>query len=509
MQAKLLLPILLAGAIAGADTDTNSSKDERVLGVYIFHRHGDRTAKAWKPVNLTALGADQAHSSGAYYRSRYVRPDPARGPGPVVVGAHAGAARPISPDTAVPAQLAVTAPRDPVLYSSALAFLQGLYPPLAAAAAADERLANGSRVAAPLGGYQYVPVDPVGDGDSADRPEDNAWLQGGSGCVNAEVSSNGYFASAEYRATYDGSLDFYRRLLPVVNATYDEDAVSFKNAYSIFDLINVATIHNASIPSSSLLTPAALARLYSLASAHEWNLAYNASEPVRAMAGAVLAGQVVDALQAIVDAKPKAPRLHAQFGAYGTFMAFFGLARLPAASPDFYGICNYASSMAFELVTDAPIGAKVRDDDVAVRFLFANGTAAEHGLEAYPLFGQDRLTLPWHDFKAAMSKFAIVDSEHWCGLCGKTDGKCASTATAALDGNAFSRASSDKGVSRPVAGVIGALVTLVVILAVQAAVMLFGGLRLVKKSTLAGAHQSGVGVEAAGAKSGAALARPG
>lgn len=270
----------------------------------------------------------------------------------------------------------------------------------------------------------------------------------------------------------------------------------------VFDLVNVATIHNTSIPGDHLLDRPTLARLYDLASVHEWNLAYNASEPVRAIAGSVLAGQVVDALQDIVDGKSSAPRFNAQFGAYGTFMAFFGLAQLPAASPDFYGICDYASSMAFELVTSVA-GAKPKPEDIGVRFLFANGTAAEKGLKAFPLFGQSKDLLPWADFKAGMGKFAIADTAHWCTLCGNTDGKCAGNSTSSGGGATSQDADgsgSGSGVSRPVAGVIGALVTLVVVLGLQAAVMLFGGLRLVKKSTLAGARR-GAETSEAGVKS--------
>ncbi|KJZ73475.1 hypothetical protein HIM_07031 [Hirsutella minnesotensis 3608] len=333
------------------------------------------------------------------------------------------------------------------------------------------------------------------------RPEPgrrNAWLQGGSGCTNAEISSNGYLSSAEYRRDYDGSLAFYRSLLPVINGTYGDKDATFKNGYSIFDLINVASIHNASIPSSSLLTPEVRARLYNLASAHEWNLAYNASEPVRAIAGQVLAGQILDSLQALVDAKPGTPRFHAQFGAYGTFMAFFGLAQLPAVSSDFYGICEYASSMAFELVTSVPANTKPKPEDISVRFLFANGTASEDTLKSYPLFGQSRATISWNDFKNGMSKFAIADTEHWCNTCGKKDGKCASSNTSASsdDGSSRAKVSGNSGISKPVAGVIGALVTLVVILGIQAAVMFLGGLRLVKKSTLAGVYRSSLGTEA-------------
>lgn len=263
---------------------------------------------------------------------------------------------------------------------------------------------------------------------------------------------------------------------------------------AVFDLVNVAKIHNSSIPSEDLLTDPTLNELYSLASIHEWNLAYNKSEPVRAIAGSVLGGQIVDALQTLVDGE-KGPKLNIQFGAYGTFMAFFGLASLPAASPDFLGICNYASSMTFELVTNATAPTA---DDISVRFYFSNGTAAENEPKLFPLFGQQETTLKWNDFKDGMAGFSIKDDQHWCQLCGNSDGACASSNSTSDSGSDTSSASSGSGngVSKPVAGVIGALVTLVVILGIQAAVMLLGGLRLVKKSTLARGGSAAGGVKA-------------
>jgi hypothetical protein len=256
----------------------------------------------------------------------------------------------------------------------------------------------------------------------------------------------------------------------------------------VFDLINVARIHNSSIPSDNLLKESTLDKLYNLASIHEWNLAYNSSEPVRAIAGSVLGGQIIEALEPLAEGK-KAPKVNIQFGAYGAFMAFFGLAGLDKASSDFMGIVDYASSMAFELVTNA---TNPTADDVSVRFYFANGTAAENTPKLFPLFGDDSTTISWKDFKAGMSEFAIEDTKHWCKLCGNTDGDCASN-SGDDDDSASSSSNSDgssNGVSKPVAGVIGALVTLVVILGAQAAVLLLGGLRLVKKSTLAPADTS-------------------
>ncbi|KAH6898506.1 histidine phosphatase superfamily [Thelonectria olida] len=473
MQAKLSILLALSSSLS-------LTAAEDVLGVYIFHRHGDRTAKAWKPVNFTALGAEQVYSSGSYYRGRYV-----------TAGADFKISG-LSSDTAVLSQIEVTAPVDAVLQNSALVFLQGLYPPTGHV----ETLANGSRVEAPLDGYQYIPVNSIESAASAKDSENSAWLQGNSGCNNAEVSSNDYFTSSEYAKTYDGSKSFYSGLLPVVNGTFSKDEATFKNGYTIFDLINVATIHNSSIPSDDLLNESTLDKLYNLASIHEWNLAYNSSTPVRSIAGAVLAGQILEALEPLAKGEKGNAKFNIQFGAYGTFMAFFGLAQLHKADSDFMGVCNYASSMTFELVTNA---TKPTADDVSVRFYFSNGTAAEEEPKLFPLFNQEKTTLSWADFKSGMSDFAIEDDQHWCKLCGNTDGLCASNSTSTTsddDSSSQSSSGSGSGISKPVAGVIGALVTLAVILGLQAAFLLLGGFRLVKKARLAPSSSAAGGVKA-------------
>ena len=258
-------------------------------------------------------------------------------------------------------------------------------------------------------------------------------------------------------------------------------------------------IHNQTVPSSDLITNGTFNKLQTLASLHEWNLAYNASEPARAIAGAVLAGQILDSLTSIVNGTASAPLFNAQFGAYGVFMSFFGLADLPKANSDFYGICDYASSMTFELITNST-AAKPSADDISVRFLFSNGTASQHGLTQYPLFGGSDQTISWKAFSDGMSKFAVTDNKGYCGLCGSSSAVCAANSTASTSGNGNNNddsgsGSSSGGMSKVVAGVIGALVTLVVVLGLEALVLLVGGLRLVKKSTLVASR----GVETAAA----------
>jgi hypothetical protein len=275
-------------------------------------------------------------------------------------------------------------------------------------------------------------------------------------------------------------------------------------------LINVAQIHNSSYSGSDLITDEAFGRLASLADTHEWALAYNESESVanntRAVSAMVLAGEVVEFLNQTITGAGK-QKVGIQFGAYATFSSFFGLADLETAHPDLRNVVDYASSMTFELFTNASATVSSANypsvDDIYVRFLFSNSTAsAENEPTAYALFGGDQDVVSWNDFTTGMDKFAISSNERWCNICGNTDGACAAYGSdASSNGNASASSSSNKeskssnGLSPVVNGVIGAMVTLAVILGLEALVLLVGGYRVVSKKTLASSvsqvHASG------------------
>lgn len=206
---------------------------EIVLGVYVFHRHGDRTPKALAPTNLTDLGYAQVYSSGQFYRDRYISSDAAVG----ISG--------INVDIVKQSQLTVSTPQDNVLMNSAQGFLQGLYPPAAGEA---QTLRNGTTVDAPLNGYQLIPISTVSSGSSVSsipkmivqgwrkltvlQSEDSGWLQDATDCGAAETSSNNYFYSTEYNDLLDQTRDFYQSLLPVVSDTFNSSYLTYKNAYS-------------------------------------------------------------------------------------------------------------------------------------------------------------------------------------------------------------------------------------------------------------------------------------
>lgn len=354
--------------------------------------------------------------------------------------------------------------------------------------------------------------------------EDSEWLQGSSGCANAVASSNEYLQSPEYLDLLNKTGPFYQSLLPVYNTTFTSKTATYQNAYTsayspsfsshhpnyygisltvpVFDYVHVSQIHNQTIPSDSLLTNDTTHQLQTLADAHEWGLAYNSSDPVRAIAGAVLAGQILQALNTTLSA-PLSPtstqRLTIQFGAYGAFMSFFGLANLTAASENFRGIVDYASSIAFELVTNATVNgtgapATIDPDDVSVRFLFSNGTASDTNVpQVYPLFGQSETTISWNDFAAGMSNFSIDDTASWCQACGNTTGVCASDSSSSSGSGSGSGSTSSKSTSKISPGVaagigILSLFGLILLIGIVAAL---AGFRVVRKGAKGAANGTG------------------
>lgn len=194
------------------------------------------------------------------------------------------------------------------------------------------------------------------------------------------------------------------------------------------------------------------------------------------------------------------PKLGVQFGAYGTFQSYFGLAGLSELSGDpgvmFQQIPDYASAAAWELYTNSSSNTSTTTVDpsqVFVRFLFHNGTTtSDADLVPYPLFGSNNVDMSWNDFVSGSNAFSVGTTEKWCQVCGNSTGSCAEYAGSA-NGGPPPRASnkSGSGISNAVAGVIGAMVTLGVIFLVEALVLLVGGLRLVRKRKGAGQMTNG------------------
>ncbi|KAF4471905.1 acid phosphatase [Fusarium albosuccineum] len=470
MYSKALssIPLGLLFSTAAAGT---------IHGVVVFSRHGDRSTKWYGAQSLTSLGAEQNFQVGSDYRSRYLSSDSDH----QILG--------VSEDEYKPSQIFASAPDQGILMNTATAFLQGLYPPLADLdpEIASQTLNNGSQSQAPLDGYQYVRLHTIND-----NSPDTIWIKGDDSCPKYVKASKAFKDSAVFAEREEETKDFYAGFYDVLSdGVYNlkPENMTYANAYNIFDLVNVARIHNSSSPARNV-SDDDLFQLRTLADSAELGQNWNESDPARAIGAETLSGAVLTQLNETVSSAGKL-KFSLFAGSYDTFLAFFGLAGLLDESPDFYGLPDYASTMAFELFTDddADEFPENPENDMRVRWLFRNSTFGD--LETYPLFGSDEDSLPWSRFVSEMEERAITDVGDWCSKCGAEEDFCAAYETD--DDDNAERESKDGGskggMSNAVAGVIGAMVTLGVVAIVGAVAFVL--MRRRKTPAAAAANEKG------------------
>jgi prostatic aicd phosphatase len=421
---------------------SQSTSGETVHGVVIFSRHGDRTWKGAPPTALTVVGQNQLFNSGEFWHSRYLN------------SSSSSQISGISPDSYDPSQLYASAPDEPVLVTSGQAFLQGLYPP---DEAVSTKLANGTTIEAPLGGYQYAPIHTVDD-----QSAQALWLKGDDSCPSnaqalSEVSNPDLEKSTKafYQSFYN---DIFAGVMPRAN-------LSYANAYSIFDYINVGVVHNDTI--AKAVSSEQLFQLRTLADSHEWALNGNFTSPSDPLAvgGRTLASKILQQLENVVTAKGASQQFSLLVSSYDSFLTFFSLTDLEKENSDFFGLPDYGSAMVFELFSqssDFPSSEK----DLSVRFLFRNGTTSQGDPKAFPLFQAASTTMSYPDFKSKISGISIKTTEEWCASCGSPESFCFSTGDTIIitpsSGFQSSPSSSSSKLTPTQAGVVGAMVTLAV-----------------------------------------------
>lgn len=158
----------------------------------------------------------------------------------------------------------------------------------------------------------------------------------------------------------------------------------------------------------------------------------------------------------------------------------------------FRGLPEYGSSMTFEIFSQSR-GANTPADypdpsEIWVRFSFRNGSTfgedrANATLQAYPLFGRgpSQADMRWSEFVHEMDQLSGgLTIKSWCETCGAPSLFCYGFNASGPNGFDFSSGGDDDNdgpVSPVVAGVIGALVSLVVAGLILAAFMFLLGVR--------------------------------
>jgi hypothetical protein len=199
--------------------------------------------------------------------------------------------------------------------------------------------------------------------------------------------------SAGFKQRIEETRPFYQSLWDELDTVYGYELIdlNFANAYNIFDLLNVASIHNAS--HNGTVSDEALTQLRTLADKWKYGMAYNIEDSARSISGQAFAGGVLQQPDQIVSSQGKL-KFSQLAGSYDAFLAFFILSNLTAVSDDFYGLPDYASTMAFELFATEDITSFPSDEaSLRVRFVFQNGSTEGDVPQAYPLFASgERVT---------------------------------------------------------------------------------------------------------------------
>ncbi|KAJ3556951.1 hypothetical protein NM688_g1744 [Phlebia brevispora] len=207
-----------------------------VVGTVMVVRGGDRL---WQPMyyyqdqpsisaaSLTPLGEAQEVDLGALLRSIYLDDS-----SPSFIHGFSGNASLYNS-----AQVTIRADATDTsggLFESAVALGQGLWPPTAAE---NFQIANGSIIVSPLGGYQYTMVTPV-------DPSLDFTINGVLDCVNFWNRAQQLIATPPFL----NANEQIQQLVPQLESFIPEGVFDYEfpvqDVGSIFDYINVQTIHN-------------------------------------------------------------------------------------------------------------------------------------------------------------------------------------------------------------------------------------------------------------------------
>ncbi|KAE8149147.1 histidine phosphatase superfamily [Aspergillus avenaceus] len=482
---------LLVVLTALSSTLSASAQDlkEQVWAVFAYNLHGDSIPSALpRPKVLTPLGANEVYATGSFFRDRYV-------------AIHGNDSRPntriqgLSPYLLDNEDVDVVSTTHPTGVASAQAFMQGLYPPLEKTLNAKTyfdssyRLANGSLVTAPLGGYQYPQINTL---DTAVDPR-SIKVEGQTACSMHQVANTEYKSSPEVQRIKQDSAAFYSKIYPqVLSGVLDRSSANYANALYISEYLDYQQLHNSTLlhnmNQEDIDRARSLADHYVFATNGDVNsTGVIGSEIIRTVAGRTLASSILEAFSNNVAYRGINKKMTLMFGGYEPAVALASLLQLASPKHDnFYGRPTPGASMVFELYSLESEPQPVYPDpsQLYIRFLLRNGTQSP-SFQGYPLFGHgpSNIAIPYTEFQAEVERFSLGSTKEWCLVCNSQASFCSG-----ILNETETELDCKKGLNPAVAGVIGAVVTLVTVSLVGIAGFLACGYRLnrMRKSSLGG-----------------------
>lgn len=400
-----------------------------LAGIVILTRHGDRQGFYQSPktysasqTNLTVLGYQQEYQNGQDLRSTYLT----------------GTQKPIkgiATDIAQDAQLSVEADgagEGEVIIDSANALLQGLYPPFNDSIT----LANSSVIS--WDRTQLIRVNTI--------EEDDFSLEGWTDCNSWTSRLNAWYESKDFLAQSNIANPFFASLKNVLG----NRPATLVNAWNLYDFLNVNYIHNATIMNQISSEQLAQARYW--ANYHESG-SFSDPNPsnIGNIAGQTMIPGLLTDIQQIANSTNPLKIAYTAIS-YKPFLSLFSMWKSGESLSN--NIVDYASTIVIEVQTDNTLN-----------FVFRNGTQGD--FEPVQVLGSMQ-NLPINTFMNEMEKYQLPTLASWCDACSTTEERGCNTLAALNGTGGAGYASIDSTIGRHrvspvVAGVIGAMVTLAVV----------------------------------------------
>ncbi|PPQ80102.1 hypothetical protein CVT25_001470 [Psilocybe cyanescens] len=401
----------------------------KVLGVIVIARNGDRYNYYQDPLTYagsntetTALGEVQSHSLGSLIRSTYFDSSSSS----YIEGIRSDLVDNNEVKVRVKAGVEGT-----VVFDSAIALLQGLFPPNPNNKIV---LANETTIVAPLGGYQYVPVETV-------EPGNDRSLESWTNCPAFEKHTKQFYGSDDFKAKSKDASSFFNGVKDYVFGR----PTTLENA--IYDYINSELTHNKTY--AHRLPPTFLEQARHWANYHENGVFTDGDiTGIGNVAGRTLLHTVLESLERIAFNGDPLQFMLVET-TYQPFLSLFEQTGITKDRPELSGFrkyygsnvistildpfvnaADYASALAIELRRGSP--PDVRD---FLRIRFKNGTA--HGFEDVHVFGHNA-DIPFTEFVYRAEGAAITSNRQWMEACGIKTSSLDILAVPSFSDNVFS-----------------------------------------------------------------------
>ncbi|KAJ7212745.1 histidine phosphatase superfamily [Mycena haematopus] len=351
-----------------------------VLGVVVIARNGDRREfyqdpKTYAPslTDSTALGVSDLHLLGTQLRAEYLTPG------------SASFISEISGDIADTQQVKVRAKaggEGSVVFDSAIALLQGLFPPNPKN---KITLANGEIVSAPLGGYQYVPMETV-------EPGNDRSMESWTDCPAFQKHITSFYESDAFKAKAKDAAPFFADIKDYVFGR----PATLENI--IYDFMNTQLTYNQTY--AYRLPPTLIDQARALADFHQDGVFSDAeANGVGNVAGRTLMHTILESFERIAFNDDPLQLMIVQT-TYQPFISLFHQTDIVKSFPELKGIPNFGGALAIELRRGSP-------PDLHWRLVHPFGHKSD---------------IPLTEFIYKAQGAAITSNKQWAQVCGINTG---------------------------------------------------------------------------------------